>query len=68
MPRFPHEAAAYAEYVTAPARHFALKPNGLSHVEAGALPLAGLTAWQTLHDTARVQPYRLHHDRRLNNG
>src|SRR5687767_316849 len=26
MPRFPHAAGAYAEYVTAPSRHFALKP------------------------------------------
>lgn len=56
MPRFPHEAAAYAEYVTAPARHFAAKPVVLSHTEAGALPLAGLTAWQVLHDTALLEP------------
>ncbi|GAB3962133.1 hypothetical protein GCM10029978_016680 [Actinoallomurus acanthiterrae] len=26
MPRFPHPAGAYAEYVTAPPRHFARKP------------------------------------------
>ncbi|MQS11191.1 NADP-dependent oxidoreductase [Streptomyces kaniharaensis] len=56
MPRFPHPASAYAEYVTAPARHFAPKPEGLSHVEAGALPLAALTAWQALIDTADVRP------------
>ncbi|GGU56539.1 NADP-dependent oxidoreductase [Lentzea flava] len=56
MPRFPHAASAYAEYVTAPSRHFARKPKGLSHVEAAALPLAGLTAWQILKDTADVQP------------
>ncbi|MEI5102400.1 NADP-dependent oxidoreductase [Streptomyces sp. PmtG] len=56
MPRFPHPAGAYAEYVTAPARHFAPKPEGLTHVEAGALPLAGLTAWQALVDTAAVRP------------
>lgn len=28
MPRFPHPAGAYAEYVTAPARHFAPVPGG----------------------------------------
>ncbi|MFI8929096.1 NADP-dependent oxidoreductase [Streptomyces sp. NPDC053474] len=56
MPRFPHPAGAYAEYVTAPARHFAPRPEGLSHVQAGALPLAALTAWQALVDTADVRP------------
>jgi NADPH:quinone reductase-like Zn-dependent oxidoreductase len=56
MPWFPREAAAYAEYVTAPSRHFARKPAGLGHVEAGGLPLAGLTAWQVLVDTADVRP------------
>lgn len=56
MPRFPKEAAAYAEYVTAPADELARIPEGMSDVEAGALPLAGLTAWQALVDTADVQP------------
>jgi NADPH:quinone reductase-like Zn-dependent oxidoreductase len=56
MPRFPHAASAYAEYVTAPSRHFAKKPKSLTHVEAAALPLAALTAWQILKDTADVQP------------
>ncbi|MFI7088032.1 NADP-dependent oxidoreductase [Streptomyces anulatus] len=56
MPRFPHPAGAYAEYVAAPARHFAPRPKGLDHIQAGALPLASLTAWQALVDTANVQP------------
>ncbi|WP_089962451.1 NADP-dependent oxidoreductase [Lentzea xinjiangensis] len=56
MPWFPRAAGAYAEYVTAPSRHFAKKPEGLSHVEAAALPLAALTAWQVLVDTADVRP------------
>ncbi|MER7467808.1 NADP-dependent oxidoreductase [Streptomyces sp. NPDC097981] len=56
MPRFPHPAGAYAEYVTAPARHFAPRPKGLDHIQAGALPLASLTAWQALVDTANVRP------------
>ncbi|MBP2472262.1 NADPH:quinone reductase-like Zn-dependent oxidoreductase [Crossiella equi] len=55
MPWFPRPARAYAEYVTAPSRHFAPKPANLDHVHAAALPLAGLTAWQALVDTANVQ-------------
>lgn len=56
MPRFPHEAAGYAEYLTARSRQLALTPVGLSDVEAAALPLAALTAWQALVDTAAVGP------------
>lgn len=58
MPRFPHPAGAYAEYVTAPARHFAHRPEALDHLQAAAVPLAALTAWQALVDTADVQPGR----------
>lgn len=56
MPRFPHPASGYAEYVTGPARHFARKPHRADFIHAAALPLAGLTAWQALVDTGRVQP------------
>ncbi|MET3983521.1 NADP-dependent oxidoreductase [Streptomyces sp. PvR034] len=56
MPHFPKQAGAYAEYVTAPARHFVRKPAALDHVAAAALPLAALTAWQALVDTADVRP------------
>lgn len=55
MPWFPRLASAYAEYVTAPSRHFARKPASAGHIEAAALPLAALTAWQALVDTAHVQ-------------
>jgi NADPH:quinone reductase-like Zn-dependent oxidoreductase len=54
MPFFPRPANAYAEYVAAPSRQLARKPASLSHAEAAALPLAGLTAWQALADTAQV--------------
>lgn len=54
MPRFPREAAAYAEYVTSPSRQLARTPERLSDVEAASLPLAGLTAWQALVETAEV--------------
>ena len=56
MPRFPREAAAYAEYVTSPSRQLTSIPDRLSDVEAAALPLGALTAWQALVDTARVGP------------
>ncbi|MFE7511582.1 NADP-dependent oxidoreductase [Streptomyces sp. NPDC057540] len=56
MPLFPRQAGGYAEYVVAPARHLAPKPASLSHVEAAALPLAALTAWQALVDAADVRP------------
>jgi NADPH:quinone reductase-like Zn-dependent oxidoreductase len=37
-----------AEYVAAEARNLALKPASLDHVQAAALPMPGLTAWQGL--------------------
>ena len=56
MPWFPRAVGGYAEYVTAPARQFARKPATISHEQAAAVPLAALTAWQALVDTADVQP------------
>ncbi|MBP2472342.1 NADPH:quinone reductase-like Zn-dependent oxidoreductase [Crossiella equi] len=54
MPMFPRAANAYAELVAAPAVHLVRKPASLSHVEAAALPIVGLTAWQGLVDLAGV--------------
>jgi NADPH:quinone reductase-like Zn-dependent oxidoreductase len=54
MPFFPRAASAYAEYIAAPSRQLARKPATLSGAEAAALPLAGLTAWQALVDTAQL--------------
>ncbi|MGW5116346.1 NADP-dependent oxidoreductase [Streptomyces noursei] len=54
MPLFPRAANAYAEVVSAPALHLVRKPASLSHVEASALPVVGLTAWQGLVDLAGV--------------
>lgn len=51
---FPRGHGAYAEYVVAPARALVRKPSALTHEEAAALPLAGLTAWQALTETADV--------------
>ncbi|MCX4093482.1 NADP-dependent oxidoreductase [Nocardia sp. alder85J] len=56
LPFFPRAAGGYAEYVAAPSRQFARKPQSLSHAEAAALPLAALTAWQGLVDRVNVGP------------
>lgn len=52
---YPYGAGAFAEYATGPARAFAAKPSGIDHVTAGAMPLAALTAWQALVDTAHLE-------------
>jgi NADPH:quinone reductase-like Zn-dependent oxidoreductase len=43
-----------AEYAVVPARVLAPKPARLSHVEAAALPMSGLTAWQALFVHGRL--------------
>jgi NADPH:quinone reductase-like Zn-dependent oxidoreductase len=45
----------YAEYAASPAPAVAKKPAGLSHEQAAALPVAGLTAWQALFDRGGLQ-------------
>lgn len=52
---YPFGVGSHAEYVTAASRTFAAKPSTIDHVQAGALPLAALTAWQALIDTARLR-------------
>ena len=39
---------AYAEYIVMREAEVALKPKSLDHLHAAALPLAGLTGWQSL--------------------
>ena len=55
MPKFPRAAGAYGEFVTAPSRQFARAPKSISPTDAAGLPLAALTAWQCLVDTANVR-------------
>jgi NADPH:quinone reductase-like Zn-dependent oxidoreductase len=43
-----------AEYTLVPAQVLAPKPASLSHVEAAALPMGGLTAWQALFVHGRL--------------
>ena len=54
MTRFPMPAGAYAEYVVAPARQLAATPDKISDIEGAAVPLSGLTAYQSVVDTLNV--------------
>ncbi|MEV6482955.1 NADP-dependent oxidoreductase [Streptomyces sp. NPDC051576] len=55
MLSYPFGHGSHAEYVSAPARFFVLKPAGIDHVQAGALPLVSLTAWQALVEAAELR-------------
>jgi NADPH:quinone reductase-like Zn-dependent oxidoreductase len=48
-------SGGYAEFATAPASMIAKKPAGVSHEQAAAIPVAGLTAWQALFDRGGLQ-------------
>src|SRR5215475_1929539 len=52
---FDHDGVA-AEYAVVPTRVLASKPSRLSHVEAAALPMGGLTAWQALFVHGQLAP------------
>lgn len=45
---------ANAEYVLLDHRVAARKPTSVDHATAAALPLVGITAWEALHDRARI--------------
>jgi NADPH:quinone reductase-like Zn-dependent oxidoreductase len=48
-------SGAYAEFTTAPAAVIAKKPSGVSHEQAAAIPVSGLTAWQALFDRGGLE-------------
>lgn len=54
MASFPRTAGSFAEYVVAPSMSVARKPAALSHVEAAGVPLAALTAWGLVVETAHA--------------
>ena len=47
---------AFAEYVSVPEKALTLKPINLSFDEAAAVPMAALTALQSLRDAGQIQP------------
>lgn len=54
--RFPQPAGTFAEYTTAPVEHLCLKPKKSDYVQAAAVPLVALTAWQALFENAKLSP------------
>lgn len=54
MVPFPRTGGSYAEYVVVPSQSVARKPSALSHVEAAGVPLAALTAWGLVVETAHA--------------
>ena len=45
----------YAEFTTTPAAALAAKPASVTHEQAAAIPVAGLTAWQALFDRGGLE-------------
>ncbi|MBU4464655.1 MAG: NADP-dependent oxidoreductase [Actinobacteria bacterium] len=54
MAPFPRSGGTYAEYAVVPSQSVARKPASLSHVEAAGVPLAALTAWGLVVETAHA--------------
>ncbi|GLX05542.1 hypothetical protein Misp03_24690 [Microbispora sp. NBRC 16548] len=52
------EGGAAAEYAVAPARLLAPAPRAVPLADAAAIPVAGLTAWQTVYEHGRIAPGR----------
>jgi len=49
------QTGSFAEYMAIPETNVALKPESLTYAEAASLPLVGLTSYQALFDTARLE-------------
>jgi NADPH:quinone reductase-like Zn-dependent oxidoreductase len=47
-------SGGYAQYALVPEREAAPKPKSLTYVEAAAVPIVAMTAWQALVDTAKL--------------
>jgi NADPH:quinone reductase-like Zn-dependent oxidoreductase len=45
---------AYAEYIVIPSNVVARKPKSIDHVNAAAVPVVGLTAWQALFEPSAI--------------
>ena len=48
-------SGSYAEYALAPVSQIIEKPAGLNHVQAAAIPVPAMTAWQALFDEAKLR-------------
>lgn len=54
LSNFPQLGCAYAEYAVVQENEFAIIPKNVPSIEAGATPLAALTAWEALFDHAEA--------------
>lgn len=54
VPNFPGDGS-YAEYLTAKASQFALKPKSIGFNEASGVPLAAVTAWSGIFDLGKLE-------------
>ncbi len=54
QPGFHNRQGTYAEYALVDASLLALKPRSLTFEQAAAAPLVFITAWEALHDRARI--------------
>jgi NADPH:quinone reductase-like Zn-dependent oxidoreductase len=50
-----YRIGTFAEYISINENDLALKPKNLSMVEAGSIPLVGLTAWQALVEIGNIK-------------
>ena len=53
---YPTFGGGWADYVAVKEWEVAAKPKSLNFVEAAAVPMGALTAWQALVDVAKLQP------------
>lgn len=51
-----NKIGAFAEYAAVNEDALSIMPENLSFIEAAAVPLTALTAYQALHDVLRAQP------------
>ncbi len=49
------QSGTYAEFIALPETFVALKPKSVSAENAAAIPLVGLTAYQSLHEVGKIQ-------------
>lgn len=52
---FPGSGGGYAEYAVTDPNLLAMKPAAVSFEEAAALPIAGLTAYQSIHEQLKLE-------------
>ena len=53
---YPTFGGGWADYITVKEWEVAAKPSSLNFVEAAAVPMGALTAWQALVNVAKLQP------------